>query len=955
MSARTWWSKLANNSRSGLGGLDRALPTPSDDDNSGTARRHSRIALAIFLLLLIALLAAGYATYSNLVERQEQQTNETLNHIADMQAAAVSSWLRERIGDAEVFGSGRFLGEATQKWLARGAPDDETRQEARDQLIAIKNSYRYLSVAIVDSKGNVRLSSENETTPSDPLAIDTSRRAAASKRLQVSIIHPSNAMAPARHTISIATPLLQLSAQAESVPSVLLLYANADRHLEPFVQSLPLLSAPTDVVLAEIRGDRVFTVAAGEAGVHFFDGDTLPITPAQLVKAAAPTSRTQHFLLRSEDGNTALAVARAVDDAPWFLVTMIDQNVTRNNLNRLAWLVTSAAAGVLSLFGIALLFWWRSRETAFRLQALRARTERELLQRESEAALQASQERLNTIMATIRDVVWSFSVDLTQVNYINRSVEDIHGFPPRAFLDNPRLWFDRIHEEDRAAAEERLLTLTPDQPLCDQEYRIFRRDGEIRWLHCRGKLVTDSDGRPLRIDGVASDVTQRKEAEQQVQVLAYYDNVTGLPNRRLLNDRLMQAMHVAMRSGRKVALLFMDLDNFKYVNDSLGHPVGDMLLREIAQRLLQCVREEDTVSRVGGDEFLVILPDLERGGHAVPVAEKILAATARPFLLQGQQIHTTISIGISVYPDDGNDPNELIRHADSALYQAKGQGRDNYQFFTRELNEQITRSSNIERQLRSALDSGELALWYQPQLDARSGTLIGAEALLRWRSGERDFLTPVEFIPVAEERGLINRIGEWVMREACAQCRRWQMEGLPLVPVAVNVSPIQFQQKGFADLVNSILQESRLDPRYLELEITESAIMRRASQVAELATQLRKVGVGISIDDFGTGYSSLSYLKQIPIDKIKIDRSFISDMLIDADDNAITSAIINLAHSLNLRVLAEGVESKAQIERLRTFGCDEVQGYFFSSAVSPQLFGAFLGNGRRFAESMAAA
>jgi diguanylate cyclase (GGDEF)-like protein/PAS domain S-box-containing protein len=922
---------------------------------SGHARRHSRVAALFFLLLFVISLASGYAIYRHQVAQEEQLTEEALNHIADIQAAAVSSWMLERMADAAVFSSGRFLGETIQSWAARGSPNDETKQQIREQLAAIKSTYNYLTVAIVDSNGKVRISSEGEDFAPDGFALAATRAAAAANRTQISSIHPSGSRKYEGHviaerTIDIAAPLLDLHARPGKEPSILLLCASADMHLEPLVHSMPLMNTPTEVLLAEIEGERVVTIASSEDAPHFVDGDPLPVASATLADAAR--IHGSHFPLRTEEGKTALSVARKVAGPPWYLVAMIDQAATQANVNRLAWTVAGAGAGVLSLLGIGVLLWWKARESEFRLQALQARTETELLQERSEQALRESRERLDSIVSSILDIVLSFSVDLTRLHYINQSVEQIHGFPPSAFLHHPQLWFDTIHPEDRERVVLALRQLTPDQPHCDLEYRIIRRDGLLRWLHCRTKLVTGDGGQPLRIDGVVSDITQRKAAEQQVQILAYYDSVTGLPNRRLLNDRLGQAMHMAMRNRKKVALLFMDLDNFKNINDSLGHHVGDMLLRSIAERLLQCVREEDTVSRIGGDEFLIVLPDLDRGSNTVPVAEKILASTAQPFSLQDQQIHTTISIGISVYPDDGREPHELIRHADSALYQAKSHGRDNYQFFTRELNEQITRSSMIERQLRRAIDAGELRLWYQPQIDTKQGTLIGAEALLRWRANGRDFLSPLEFIPVAEERGLIGKIGEWAIREACSQCKRWEREGLQPVPVAVNVSPIQFQQKGFADLVTGILQDLRLDARFLELEITESSIMRRAPQVAELATRLRKVGVGISIDDFGTGYSSLSYLKQIPIDKIKIDRSFISDMLIDVDDDAITCAIIGLAHSLKLRVIAEGVESKAQIDRLRTVGCDEVQGHFYSSAVSAQVFAGFLGDGRRFADAM---
>ncbi|MGZ5780485.1 MAG: putative bifunctional diguanylate cyclase/phosphodiesterase, partial [Burkholderiaceae bacterium] len=444
------------------------------------------------------------------------------------------------------------------------------------------------------------------------------------------------------------------------------------------------------------------------------------------------------------------------------------------------------------------------------------------------------------------------------------------------------------------------------------------------------------------------DITERKEAENKIQSLAYYDNVTSLPNRVLLNDRLDQAIHMATRSAKKVGLLFLDLDNFKNVNDSLGHQIGDNLLHSVGRRLLGCVREEDTVARIGGDEFMVLLPDLDRGEEARRVAEKIIATFAKPFLLQDHQIYTTTSIGISLFPNDSKQVPDLIKFADSALYEAKSHGRNNYQFFTQELNDQITRDSKIERRLRHAMEVGELSLWYQPQIDVRDGKVIGAEALLRWRDGNPDLFMPAEFIAVAEERGLITKLGEWTIREACKQCRLWQTKGLRIVPIAVNVSPIQLQQKEFAELVLAILRDSGLDASFLELEITETSIMRSAQMVAALAVRLRDSGVRISIDDFGTGYSSFSFLKHIPIDKIKIDRSFIRDMLSDAEDETITQAIVSLGKSLQLRVIAEGVESQAQMERLLYLGCHEAQGFYYSHAVSSEVFQNFLEKGWHF-------
>ncbi|HYD59460.1 MAG TPA: EAL domain-containing protein [Noviherbaspirillum sp.] len=906
----------------------------------GTQRWPSRLTIGILTALLALFLISAYQVYRHIVDREEDRVEKSLGHNADIQAAALSAWILERLGDAHVFSSGRFLGETMHAWLERGAPRDATRFQVQEQLRAIKTTYGYLSVAVLDTTGAVQIEDGDTSASLDSIAAGTAKDAARLNSVQISSIHSSPDLPESRHIVDIAAPLLDVHPTSEKTQSILLLRINADMHFDAFVQPMPLLNAAADALVAERQGDRAVVTASGAASVYFGDGDVLPIAADELTASAIAPMKT--VLLRTQDDRTVMAVVRRIPGVPWYLVSMFDLAAARANVNRLAWIVAGASMALLLVFAILVRLWWKGRESRYRLQMLQATTEKEQLRLHSQAALRESQERLNGILASILDVVWSFSACFKRLNYINQSAERIYGYPVAAFLERPQLWFDAIHADDRERVRGLLAGLSDEQPLCDTEYRIVRSDGTVRWLHLRGRLVREADGGAPRVDGVASDITERKAAEQQVQMLAYYDNVTKLPNRALLQDRLAQAMHMAQRNGKKVALFFMDLDNFKNINDSLGHQVGDMLLKAIGERLSQCVRSEDTVARIGGDEFLIVLSELDKGAQAVSVAEKILTATAGPFSLQNHQIHTTISIGIGIYPDDAQELHELVRHADSALYQAKARGRNNYQFFTQELNYQITRNATIERELRWAIDAGNLQLWYQPQIDTRSGRMIGAEALLRWRGHERQFLSPVEFIPVAEERGLISRIGEWALREACNQCRQWQEQGLRTVPLAVNVSPIQFQQKGFVELVTGILHESGLDAANLEIEITESAIMRRAPQVAELANRLREIGVGISIDDFGTGYSSLSYLKHIPIDKIKIDRSFIKDMLHDDDDEAIAYAIINLAHSLKLRVIAEGVETREQVDRLRTFGCDEVQGYFYSSAVSAPDFERFL-------------
>ena len=437
--------------------------------------------------------------------------------------------------------------------------------------------------------------------------------------------------------------------------------------------------------------------------------------------------------------------------------------------------------------------------------------------------------------------------------------------------------------------------------------------------------------------GVSRDISQRKEAEEQIRRLAYFDVLTGLPNRSLLTDRLEQAITQAHRDHHQLGLLFLDLDRFKNINDSLGHQLGDRMLLEVAKRLKSLVREEDTVSRLGGDEFILLLlgVDAEGAAHA---ADKITRSMAEPFMFDGNELTITPSIGIAMYPDDGLGMESLLQCADSAMYQAKQGGRNTYRFFTAEMHSQIRRTLRLENALRRALEREELALHYQPQFDIESRAIVGAEALLRWKHPEFGMVSPADFIPIAEDSGLILPIGEWVLRTAVQQNRAWQLAGMGKFSMAVNISAVQFRQASLAQLVGQILQEYDLEPEWLELELTESITMEDPILAIGILDRLHKQGVRLSIDDFGTGYSSLSYLKRFRINKLKIDQGFVQDITSDPDDEAIVDAVISLARSLKLRTIAEGVETAEQLDFLCAKGCDEIQGYFLSCPLpAPEL------------------
>jgi diguanylate cyclase (GGDEF)-like protein/PAS domain S-box-containing protein len=461
-----------------------------------------------------------------------------------------------------------------------------------------------------------------------------------------------------------------------------------------------------------------------------------------------------------------------------------------------------------------------------------------------------------------------------------------------------------------------------------------RPDGGRVWLRTSKLPLSDREGKVTGVIGTYEDITDRKVAEDRVQYLAYYDALTGLPNRALLQDRLAKALASARRRKDRVALLFLDLDRFKDINDSLGHSVGDLLLQEVAERLKKWSREQDTVARVGGDEFVIVLTAAKDGADAAVAAERLVHAMSAAIVVQGRTLSVGCSLGISIFPEHGADSETLIKNADAAMYCAKENGGHNFKFFTDDMNAQAVERLTLENGLRLALDKKELFLVYQPQMNIATGKIIGLEALLRWQHPTLGLVPPDKFIRIAENCGLIMPIGEWVLMTACSQARKWQDEGLPALSVAVNVSAVQFRQEGFCETIRRVLQETRLAPPYLELELTESLLLTNADVTHSVIRELKEMGITLAIDDFGTGYSSFSYLRQFRVSKLKIDQLFIRDVATNPDDAAITAAIISMAKSLHLKVIAEGVEDEAQMSFLRAHQCDEIQGYYFSKPLA---------------------
>jgi diguanylate cyclase (GGDEF)-like protein/PAS domain S-box-containing protein len=541
----------------------------------------------------------------------------------------------------------------------------------------------------------------------------------------------------------------------------------------------------------------------------------------------------------------------------------------------------------------------------------------------------------------------------------NRACEQLTGIKGEDMIGGDESW-RAFYDRKRPVLAEIVIDGTMEHTI--REYAAFGKssfipeglmaegwysnlNGRGRYLFFNAAPVRNSDGELLAVIETLEDITERKLYEKQLEYQANHDELTGLPNRNLLNDRIQQALHFSHRNHYQVAVIFVDLDHFKFINDSLGHNTGDSLVKIVAERLSGCIRSGDTVARHGGDEFVIIITDPAAAEHSAVIADKIQRAVSRPFTVSGHEFVITCSIGISIYPRDGEDAQTLMKNADAAMYRAKDLGRNCFQFYAEEMNSRSLGRMTMENHLRRALERSELSVCYQPKVSLHSGLITGMEALARWTNPELGPVSPAKFIPLAEETGLIEPIGEWVLRTACAQSRACQDGGLPPMKVAVNLSARQMKARDLPGLISRILRETGLDPRCLELEITESMVMHDVDRVTDILNELKGMGINLTMDDFGTGYSSLNYLKRFPFDTLKLDQSFVRDITSNPNSAAIARAVVAMAHSLSLKVIAEGVETAGQLKYLRSLDCDELQGYYFSRPVPGAEFQELLRTG----------
>lgn len=576
--------------------------------------------------------------------------------------------------------------------------------------------------------------------------------------------------------------------------------------------------------------------------------------------------------------------------------------------------------------------------------------QKNLEQKKAEHEALQAKIRLEHLLNSVPAIIYSCIIEDNQFipTYVNCISNDFMERGVTEFFHKPDWWSEHIHPEDREQVFSKFPQKLFEDDMLNQEYRFRAKDGNYRWIHDQIRLIRDTDGQPLEIVGSWLDITERKEHENILTHMAYHDRLTGLPNESMLSDRFNQIIYRMKRQKLSAAILFIDLNRFKIINDTLGHSVGDEVLIEVASRLGRCIRTSDTLARMGGDEFIMLFPEISRIEDVSRLIDRVFAVLEHPLKLKEHELTITASIGVSICPEDGGDLESLLSKADTAMYKAKEEKQNSYKFYTEKMQVTSIERLNMEEKLRRASGNNEFVLHYQPQMDIEKGEIVGIEALIRWNDPKLGLIPPGKFIPLAEDTGLIIPLGKWVADSACKQNKVWQDKGLNPVVIAINVSKLQFKQKDFVDDISRILYETGLDPNLLEIEITESIIMDDANATFKLLNQIRDMGVKIAIDDFGIGYSSLGYLKSMPIDILKIDQSFVNNVTNDENSRAICSAIISMANSLNIDVIAEGVETIEQLTLLRDLNCKKVQGYYISRPVSAEDFEHFLRKDWRF-------
>jgi diguanylate cyclase (GGDEF)-like protein/PAS domain S-box-containing protein len=857
------------------------------------ADRPSTAAIVCIGLLVIVILAIGLATLLDYRSTARRDVQGALEAVARLKAIQVESW-RTAVENAAL-----TLSDAVARSRAsvegasidarfHGLVDSNVRELGIGTLAIVTPDGR--SVVGTDDRTRLIMRSNAGLLRS---ALDATRPVWIETRLSDD--------APT-FLIHVVMRLPASAASADTEPLLLVLSVDPDVFLLPFIQDWPNESPSAETILFRERGETIVYLNSLRHSTEGPMSTRFRATADRLLAAQVVTGHLGALEGVDYRGVEVVGFGRHIGDSPWYLVAKVDAHELYRHVERNTYRILALTVALVLTSLLATRLWWK------RIADRRLRLYSAIFENTSEAVLVTdSSGRIIAVNSSFTEIT-------------GYQADDVMGQAPSVLSSGKqdqsfyRAMWEVLKKNDRWSGE------------------IWnrRKDGTIypQWQSITA--IRDKSERIANYVAIFSDISDRKSAEERITFLAYHDTLTGLPNRALMRDRLSQAMHNAQRHGTRTAVMMVDVDHFKTINDSLGHPAGDELICSVANRLKSVLRSEDTVCRLGGDEFLVILPAIERVEDVAEIVSRAQRSCREPTSLGGHEIHITLSMGVCLFPDDGLEVDTLIRNADTALYQAKTGGRNAYRFFTPRMNELAVSRLTLEAEIRSALARDEFELHYQVQADAQRATIIGVEALVRWRHPTRGMVSPAQFIPIAEESGLIVPLGEQILRKACAQRVRWHELGFADFPVSVNVSATQLRDEGFHAALHRILVDTRLDPALLDIELTETAVMKATSEGVAMLHKLKELGVQLSIDDFGTGYSSLAYLKQFPVDRLKIDQSFVHNILHDRSDMAIVEAIIALGRSLHLRVIAEGVESHEQLARLLAYGCDEIQGYLIA-------------------------
>ena len=886
-------------------------------------------AAGLFLFFTVLIGTASHLLIDNFKAIEKTHAFENLNGIGKLKVNQVQQYLRERKGDA-VVGSKSLSNPTTQRWLKNpsGAPPPAIQKP----LEAIIAAYQYGGGLLLDTETNIRFVSGQYAKLSNT-AKSLALRALQENTVIVSSVYFGDPSAPDKPLLDIFVPLTD----PDTFTATGVLALRDDLHfLFSLIQSWPVGSDSGETLLVTKDGNDVLFLNE----LRFQEGTALklriPIKTSddkRFIPSVEMLENGYYGPLEAVDyrGKPTLAFNVAVPDTPWGMVVKIDTAEVLESLDRLQMIIWIITAFFILGAGIVLWLWWHKQKI-------------ERLAQQELAAVTADL-RVSAIAFETHEAIIITDCQ-PRILRVNQAFRDITGYTAEEVIgQNPSLL--KGERKPVTFYEEMWATIFRDGQWSG-EMLDRRKNGEVfpAWLTITA--VTAPDGTLTHYVGSFFDITDRKKAEKDIHQLAFYDPLTRLPNRRLLLDRLQHALASSARSGRYGAIMFIDLDNFKTINDTKGHDCGDILLIEAARRLQSCVREGDTVARLGGDEFVVMLEDIKgEVKHAAALAdevgEKILATLNRPYLIKEHELYSTASIGINLFVDRGTSADELLKYSDIAMYQAKASGRNTLRFFDPEMQAILEARTTLETDLHQAVAGQQFRLYYQAQIDD-TGRIYGAEALIRWIHPQRGLVPPSQFIPIAEESPLILDIGQWVLETACRQLALWsndaQKSGLVL---AVNVSAQQFKLKDFVDRVAATMREHHVDPSRLKLELTESVVLNDLADIVTKMQALKALGVGLSMDDFGTGYSSLSYLKQLPLNQLKIDRSFVRDIATDPSDAMMVRTIIDMAHNFRLNVIAEGVETEAQLAFLRQHGCKRYQGYLFSKPIAIEDFEALLG------------